>query len=415
MAHVEHSTDPLTGLTVYSLYGGSEKDLAPRRELLRQLDALVIDLQDIGSRYYTFIYTMALCMREAAPLGVQVIVLDRPNPIDGVHLEGNIREEKYSSFVGMFPLPTRHGMTAGELARYFNKVFAAELRSRSSCRCAAGAARCGGATPGCRGSSRRRTCRRSTPPRSIPACASSRGRTSAKGAARRIRSSSSARRGSIRSSSPSASTASACRASASVRTTSCRRSRSTPARSAAASELHVTNRAIFEPYRTGLWCVKVARDMDPEQFDWRRETYEFVSDRLAIDLLAGSARYRRASSRAAATSTNGWRSGRSRCASSRGLREEFLLYRSSDADRLVLHCFSSPPRHPRTDSGPREVDPLEGRARRRCRRDRRSPCSKAIRPSSGIFTLRIKLPAGAIVAAALAPAPGARHASSPAA
>ncbi len=93
MEHVEHSADPLTGLTVYSLYGRSEKDLAPRRELLRQLDALVIDLQDIGSRYYTFIYTMALCMREAAPLGVQVIVLDRPNPIDGVHLEGNIREE----------------------------------------------------------------------------------------------------------------------------------------------------------------------------------------------------------------------------------------------------------------------------------------------------------------------------------
>ena len=99
MAHVDHSVDPMTGLTVYSLYGASEKDLAPRRELLKNLDALVIDLQDIGSRYYTFIYTMALCMREAAQIGVQVIVLDRPNPIDGVHLEGNIREEKYSSFV----------------------------------------------------------------------------------------------------------------------------------------------------------------------------------------------------------------------------------------------------------------------------------------------------------------------------
>ncbi|MEO8035695.1 MAG: DUF1343 domain-containing protein, partial [Acidobacteriota bacterium] len=114
MAHVTHSADPLTGLTVWSLYGKSEEDLKPRRELLKNLDALVIDLQDIGSRYYTFIYTMAICMREAAPLGIPVIVLDRPNPIDGTHLEGNIREEKYSSFVGMFPLPTRHGMTAGE-------------------------------------------------------------------------------------------------------------------------------------------------------------------------------------------------------------------------------------------------------------------------------------------------------------
>ncbi|HEV7573565.1 MAG TPA: exo-beta-N-acetylmuramidase NamZ domain-containing protein, partial [Thermoanaerobaculia bacterium] len=103
MAHVDHSTDPMTGLTVYSLYGASESDLAPRRELLENLDALVVDLQDIGSRYYTFIYTMALCMRTAAEAGVQVIVLDRPNPIDGLHLEGNIREEQFSSFVGMFP------------------------------------------------------------------------------------------------------------------------------------------------------------------------------------------------------------------------------------------------------------------------------------------------------------------------
>ena len=66
---------------------------------------------------------MALCMRAAAPHGIEVIVLDRPNPIDGSHLEGNIREERYSSFVGMFPLPTRHGMTAGELAAYFNEAF----------------------------------------------------------------------------------------------------------------------------------------------------------------------------------------------------------------------------------------------------------------------------------------------------
>src|SRR5215212_6758014 len=85
-AQSEQTVDPLTGLPVHSLYGNSVKDLAPKRELLKSVDALVIDLQDIGSRYYTFIYTMALCMREAAPLGLQVIVLDRPNPIDGVHL-----------------------------------------------------------------------------------------------------------------------------------------------------------------------------------------------------------------------------------------------------------------------------------------------------------------------------------------
>src|SRR5687767_1126133 len=123
MADVDHSTDPLTGLPVYSLYGKSEESLKPRTDLLQELDALVIDLQDIGSRYYTFVYTMAICMREAAPLGLEVIVLDRPNPIDGVHIEGNIREDKYSSFVGLFPLPTRHGMTAGELAHWFARYY----------------------------------------------------------------------------------------------------------------------------------------------------------------------------------------------------------------------------------------------------------------------------------------------------
>ena len=176
MAHVDHSVDPMTGLTVYSLYGASENDLAPRQELLRNLDALVIDLQDIGARYYTFIYTMALCMREAARAGVQVIVLDRPNPIDGIHLEGNIREDRFSSFVGMYPLPTRHGMTAAELARYFNKTFHLDSIS-SSCQCAAGSARCGGRTPGCPGCFRRRTCPPSPRPLSIPACAWSKERT----------------------------------------------------------------------------------------------------------------------------------------------------------------------------------------------------------------------------------------------
>ncbi|HUJ14977.1 MAG TPA: DUF1343 domain-containing protein, partial [Thermoanaerobaculia bacterium] len=94
-------------------------------------------------------------------------------------------------------------------------------------------------------------------------------------------------------------------------------------------ELHVTNRWAFEPYRTGLWCVKVARDVNPEQFDWRRETYEFVSDRLAIDLLAGSARYREIVE--AGGNPDDWvaeweESLRDFAAT----REEFLLYRATD-------------------------------------------------------------------------------------
>lgn len=292
MAHVEHSRDPLTGLPVYSLYGDSKSKLSPSTELLKQLDALVIDMQDIGSRYYTFIYTMALCMRAAAPLGVKVIVLDRPNPIDGIHLEGNIREERYSSFVGMFPLPTRHGMTAGELARYFNARF----------------------NLGCdlevvpmRGWKRWMWWGDTGLTWVIPSP-----------------------------NMPTVFTAAVYPGMCLIEGTNLSEGRGTthpfeffgapwldPFKLAEALnhldlpgmkfrphyfmpafqkhagkvcggvELHVTDRRGFEPYRTGLWCVKVARDLGRKDFDWRREPYEFETDRLAIDLLAGTDKYRK--------------------------------------------------------------------------------------------------------------------------
>lgn len=291
MAHVEHSYDPLTGLEVHSLYGKSKEDLSPSQEILKQVDALIIDLQDIGSRYYTFIYTMALCMRAAAPLGVRVIVLDRPNPIDGNHLEGNIRDEKYSSFVGMFPLPTRHGMTAGELARYFN--------ARFNLNCDLTVVPMGGWQ-------RWMWWGDTELPWVIPSP-----------------------------NMPTVYTATVYPGMCLIEGTNLSEGRGTthpfelfgapwlePFKLSDALnrldlpgvffrphyflptfhkhkdkvcggvELHVTDRRIFEPYRTGLWCVKVAHDMNPEEFDWRREPYEFVSDRLAIDLLAGTDRFR---------------------------------------------------------------------------------------------------------------------------
>lgn len=118
MEGVETTTDPRLGVPVYSLYGASFESLTPRRELLEGLDALVIDLQDVGARYYTFVWTMGLCMKVAGEAGVKVIVCDRPNPIDGETLEGNILREPFSSFVGLHPLPNRHGMTPAEVARY---------------------------------------------------------------------------------------------------------------------------------------------------------------------------------------------------------------------------------------------------------------------------------------------------------
>jgi uncharacterized protein YbbC (DUF1343 family) len=112
--------DKHTGLPAYSLYGQTRK---PTPEMLSDLDALVFDVQDVGTRVYTFIYTMALAMEAARESRVAFIVLDRPNPINGINIEGNIHEPDFRSFVGMYPLPMRHGMTAGELALMFNSEF----------------------------------------------------------------------------------------------------------------------------------------------------------------------------------------------------------------------------------------------------------------------------------------------------
>jgi uncharacterized protein YbbC (DUF1343 family) len=112
--------DGKTALPVYSLYGTQRK---PTRAMLKDIDAVVIDLQDVGSRYYTFIWTMDLCMEACAEEGKSVVVLDRPNPIGGAMTEGTVLDPEYSSFVGQRPLPIRHGMTIGEVGRYLQDSF----------------------------------------------------------------------------------------------------------------------------------------------------------------------------------------------------------------------------------------------------------------------------------------------------
>ena len=112
--------DPDTLLPVHSLYGETRR---PTGDMLSDIDVLLLDLQDAGTRVYTFIYTMAYCMQSCAIHGKRMIVLDRPNPINGRHVEGNSLEPEYSSFVGLFPIPMRHGMTIGELALMFNAEF----------------------------------------------------------------------------------------------------------------------------------------------------------------------------------------------------------------------------------------------------------------------------------------------------
>jgi uncharacterized protein YbbC (DUF1343 family) len=116
-AGIRTMRDPATSLRVWSLYGAQR---APTRAMLAGLDGLVIDLQDVGARYYTFVWTMALAMRKCGRAGVRVIVLDRPNPLGGALVEGNVPDPRFASFVGLYPLPARHGLTIGELAAYLN-------------------------------------------------------------------------------------------------------------------------------------------------------------------------------------------------------------------------------------------------------------------------------------------------------
>lgn len=118
--YVDYYIDEVTGLPVYSLYGKTRK---PTPEMLENIDVLVFDIQDVGTRFYTYIYTMALAMEAAQEKGIPFIVLDRPNPLGGKKVEGPVLDPKFASFVGQYAIPLRHGMTVGELAKLFNKEF----------------------------------------------------------------------------------------------------------------------------------------------------------------------------------------------------------------------------------------------------------------------------------------------------
>lgn len=121
MIETPHVRDERTAKMVYSLYSETR---VPTEEMVLDIDTFVIDLQDVGCRIYTYTYTMANCMIAAAKFGKRVIVCDRPNPINGVTVEGNVTETEFTSFVGQFELPTRPGMTIGEMARMFNEHWA---------------------------------------------------------------------------------------------------------------------------------------------------------------------------------------------------------------------------------------------------------------------------------------------------
>ncbi len=118
--HVDNHIDPETGVPVYSLYSENRR---PAETILRQLDVLLCDIQDVGTRFYTYLYTMSLSMEVCAHIDLPIVVLDRPNPVGGISIEGNLLDLEFVSFVGRYPIPIRYGLTIGETARLFNEEF----------------------------------------------------------------------------------------------------------------------------------------------------------------------------------------------------------------------------------------------------------------------------------------------------
>lgn len=125
MIESENTRDPETGLPVFSLYSRTRR---PGREMFDRFDTLVVDLQDVGTRVYTFATTISYCLEAAKEMDKQVLVLDRPNPVNGVQVEGNLLDSRFASFVGRYPIPMRHGLTIGELALYMNGMHGINCR-----------------------------------------------------------------------------------------------------------------------------------------------------------------------------------------------------------------------------------------------------------------------------------------------
>ena len=294
-AHVARARDPVTGLPVHSLYGARR---APDPGMLRGLDAVLVDLQDVGARYYTFVWTMALTMEACARAGVAVVVLDRPNPLGGAIVEGNVPDPAFASFVGLYPLPARHGLTIGEVARHLARSHA--LRARLT-------------VVDMRGWRRDMLWEDTglpwvAPSPNMPTPDTARvypggclveGTTLSEG------------RGTTRPfewvGAPwlDAHAFAAALERARLPGATFRPVRFQPTfhkwagRLCGGVQVHVTDRVRFKPFLTGLALVDVARRLAPGEFAWRRPPYEFERRRLPIDILLGTDTIRTALERGA--------------------------------------------------------------------------------------------------------------------
>ncbi len=325
MEAVAGETEPELGVPVVSLYGSSAATLAPRPQHLAELDALVVDLPDIGCRYYTFAATMAHAMAACEAAGVEVIVCDRPNPLGGVAIEGGPVEPACRSFVSELPVPVRHGMTLGELAL----LLRAERHPALSL-----------AVLTCEGWVRDDWWDRTGLPWVAPSPNMPSLETAAvyPGACLVEATNLSEGRGTTRPfrlvGAPwlDAEAVVARMNAAGLPGLRLRATRFRPEFGKHAGELcrgvewHLFDRGALRPLEAGVLLLTAARSLHPEEFAWRREAYEFVADVPAIDLLTGSPGAR-AVVEGRAEAGELFARWRAACDEFRVLRRPVLLYR----------------------------------------------------------------------------------------
>lgn len=322
MIETEHGTDRKTGLPVHSLYSETRE---PTEKMLEDVDVLVFDMQDVGCRIYTFVYTLANCMRIAGQLGKRVVVCDRPNPINGLDLSGNILEPEYASFVGLFPLPTRHGMTVGELARMFQGEFKVQ---------------CDLQIVPMRGWERRHWFDETDAPWVMPSpnMPTLDSATVFPGTVHFEGTQISEGRGTTKPFEligapyidPDAYAEKLTELalpgvvfrSCAFQPTFQKHARVT----CGGVQIHVVDRDRFDPVAAGIAMVKVAHDLYPNEFFWKEPPYEYVFDKNPFDVIAGTNKIREAIEQRVdlASITDGWKAGLTKFEEQ---RTPYLLYR----------------------------------------------------------------------------------------
>ena len=321
MVETPHVIDKETGLPVYSLYSETRE---PTEEMLDKVDVLVFDMQDVGCRIYTYVYTLANCMRAARKYGKRVVVCDRPNPINGVQVAGAVLEPEYASFVGQFPIATRHGMTVCELAKLFNEHFGIGCDVE--------------VVPMDRWERAQWLDQTDAPwvmpSPNVPTLDSA---TVFPGTVHLEGTQVSEGRGTTRPfelvGAPYIDAAEYARRLASIglpgvyyRATYFQPTFQKHARvTCGGVQIHVTDRASFEPVISGVATVKLAYDMYPEEFRWKEDAYEYVYDKNPFDVISGTRKLRESIERGDSIEAiqESWRE---RLEEFRRLRESFLLY-----------------------------------------------------------------------------------------